>query len=65
MTGLVAAWQAGDPDGVLAVARKYDDKIAGAGALEERFIWSRHDAMRVSTTTDLRISRRPSGVIRP
>jgi uncharacterized protein len=50
VTGLVTAWQAGDPDGVLAVARKYDDKIAGAGALEERFIWSRHDAMMVKIT---------------
>jgi len=45
VTDLVKAWQAGDPDGVLAVARSYNDKIEGAAQFEERFIWSRHDAM--------------------
>jgi len=45
VTDLVKAWQAGDPDGVLQVARRYNDRIAGAAAFEERFIWSRHDAM--------------------
>ncbi len=43
--GMVAAWQEGDPDALLAVARQYDEKIPGASAFEERFIWSRHDAM--------------------
>ncbi|HUL55934.1 MAG TPA: TraB/GumN family protein [Usitatibacter sp.] len=45
ITGLVKAWQAGDPDGVLAVARSYNEKVEGAAQFEERFIWSRHDAM--------------------
>ena len=43
--GMVAAWQAGDPDAVMDVARKYDDKIPAAAEVEEKFIWSRHDAM--------------------
>jgi uncharacterized protein len=43
--GLVAAWQAGDPDALLEVARKYDEKIPVAREIEEKFIWSRHDAM--------------------
>ena len=42
---MVAAWQAGDPDAVLAVAKKYDDQVPVAGEVEEKFIWSRHDAM--------------------
>jgi hypothetical protein len=45
VTGLVAAWQAGDPDAVLGVARKYNDRIPGAKEFEEKFIWARHDAM--------------------
>lgn len=43
--GLVKAWQAGDANGVLDVARRYDEKVPGAAAFEEKFIWSRHDAM--------------------
>lgn len=43
--GMVAAWKEGDPDAVLAVAKKYDEKIPVAGEVEEKFIWSRHDAM--------------------
>ncbi|HXF78609.1 MAG TPA: TraB/GumN family protein [Usitatibacter sp.] len=43
--GMVAAWQEGDPDAVLAVAKKYDDRIPVAAEVEEKFIWSRHDAM--------------------
>ena len=43
--GLVKAWQAGDPEGVLAVARRYNDRIAGAAEFEDRFIWSRHETM--------------------
>ncbi|HEX4779929.1 MAG TPA: TraB/GumN family protein [Usitatibacter sp.] len=43
--GMVAAWQEGDPDALLEVARKYDEKIPVAGEIEEKFIWSRHDAM--------------------
>jgi len=43
--GMVAAWQAGDPDEVLAVAKKYDEQVPVAAEVEEKFIWSRHDAM--------------------
>lgn len=43
--GMVAAWKAGDPDGVLAVAKKYDEQVPVAAEVEEKFIWSRHDAM--------------------
>ncbi len=45
ITGMVNAWQAGDPALLLEVARKYNDSIPGARAIEEKFIWSRHDAM--------------------
>ena len=45
ITGMVNAWQAGDPALLLEVARKYNDSIPGAAAIEEKFIWSRHDAM--------------------
>jgi hypothetical protein len=45
VTGMVNAWQAGDPALLLEVARKYNDSIPGAAAIEEKFIWSRHDAM--------------------
>ena len=43
--GLVAAWQAGDPDAILRVARSYNDRIPGAREFEEKFIWARHDSM--------------------
>jgi len=43
--GMVAAWQAGDPQKLLEVARKYNESVPGAKAIEEKFIWSRHDAM--------------------
>jgi uncharacterized protein YbaP (TraB family) len=45
ITGMVNAWQAGDPNLLLEVARKYNETIPGAAAIEEKFIWSRHDAM--------------------
>ncbi len=43
--GLVAAWQAGDTDGILKVARSYNEKVPGAREFEEKFIWSRHEEM--------------------
>jgi uncharacterized protein YbaP (TraB family) len=43
--GMVAAWKEGDPDGVLAVAKKYDETIPVAAEVEEKFIWARNDAM--------------------
>ncbi|HLX24970.1 MAG TPA: TraB/GumN family protein [Usitatibacter sp.] len=45
VTDLVKAWKAGDPDAVLEVARRYNEKITGASSFEDRFIWSRHEAM--------------------
>jgi hypothetical protein len=43
--GMVKAWTSGDAFLMLEVARRYNEKIPGAGALEEKFIWSRHEAM--------------------
>jgi uncharacterized protein len=43
--GMVAAWQAGDPNKMLEIARLYNDKVKGAAELEEKFVWGRHDAM--------------------
>ena len=45
ITGIVNAWQAGDPRLVLEIARKYNTDVPGAKEFEEKFIWSRHDAM--------------------
>lgn len=45
VAGMVSAWQKGDPNAMLEVARKYNEKIPVAADVEERFIWSRHDAM--------------------
>ncbi len=43
--GVVRAWRIGDPDLMLRVAREYDGKVKGATEFEEKFVWSRHDAM--------------------
>jgi uncharacterized protein YbaP (TraB family) len=43
--GLVAAWQTGDPDALLEVARRYNEKVPGARAFERKFIWNRHASM--------------------
>ena len=43
--GLVAAWQNGDPASLLEIARRYNDKVAGAKEFEEKFIWERHADM--------------------
>jgi uncharacterized protein len=45
ITGLVNAWQSGDANLVLEVVRAYNDSVPGAREMEEKFIWSRHDAM--------------------
>jgi len=55
--GLVAAWQAGDPEAILEVARRYNDRIAGAAAFEEKFIWSRHPSMAAKIEEYLNQSR--------
>jgi uncharacterized protein YbaP (TraB family) len=41
----VNAWQAGDPALLLEVTRAYNETVPGAKDLEEKFIWSRHEAM--------------------
>ena len=45
ITGVVNAWQAGDPALMLEVTRAYNESVPGAKELEEKFIWSRHEAM--------------------
>ena len=45
ITGMVNAWQAGDPDLMLEVARRYNDLVPGAKEFEEKFVWSRHESM--------------------
>ena len=45
ITGMVGAWQAGDPDRMLEIARRYNDRVPGAKEFEEKFIWSRHPEM--------------------
>ena len=45
IAGLVGAWQKGDPQLVLEIARRYNERVPGAGAIEEKFVWSRHEAM--------------------
>ncbi len=43
--GLVAAWRAGDPGQLLDIARRYNEKVAGAAEFEDKFIWERHPEM--------------------
>lgn len=45
ITGMVNAWQSGDPELMLEIARKYNEEVPGARAFEEKFIWSRHEDM--------------------
>ena len=45
MDGMIKAWQSGDAFLMLEVARRYNEKIPGARAIEEKFIWSRHEDM--------------------
>ena len=45
ITGMVNAWQAGDPALMLEIARRYNEQIPGAKEFEEKFIWTRHDDM--------------------
>ena len=45
VTGIMNAWQSGDPGLVLEIARKYNAEVKGAKEFEEKFIWSRHDDM--------------------
>lgn len=43
--GMVRAWEVGDPQMMLDVSRRYDERVQGAAEFEEKFVWSRHPAM--------------------
>ena len=45
LDGMVKAWQTGDAFLILELSRRYNEKIPGAREMEEKFIWSRHEAM--------------------
>lgn len=45
ITGMVNAWQSGDPNLLLEIAGKYNALVPGAKEFEEKFIWARHDSM--------------------
>ncbi|MGZ5034249.1 MAG: TraB/GumN family protein [Usitatibacter sp.] len=45
ISALVKAWQRGEPDTMLTIARAYNDRVKGAAEFEEKFIWSRHEDM--------------------
>ena len=45
ITGMVNAWQAGDPSLMLEIAQRYNENVPGAKEFEEKFVWSRHDSM--------------------
>jgi uncharacterized protein YbaP (TraB family) len=45
ITGMLNAWQIGDPGLVLQVAQRYNEQVPGGAAFEEKFVWSRHDEM--------------------
>jgi len=45
ITGMVNAWQSGDPKLMLEIAQRYNEVIPGAKELEEKFVWSRHGSM--------------------
>jgi hypothetical protein len=45
ITGMVNAWQAGDPRLMLEIAQRYNEAIPGAREMEEKFVWSRHGSM--------------------
>lgn len=45
LEGMVKAWQSGDAFLMLELSRRYNEKVPGAREMEEKFIWSRHEAM--------------------
>jgi uncharacterized protein YbaP (TraB family) len=45
ITGMVNAWQTGDPALMLEIARKYNETVPGAKEFEEKFVWGRHEEM--------------------
>lgn len=57
VNGLISAWRTGDPARLLAIAREYNEAVPGAKEFEEKFIWSRHEAMLKKLTGYLDESR--------
>lgn len=45
ITGMVNAWQSGDPQLMLEIAQSYNENVPGAKEFEEKFVWSRHEDM--------------------
>lgn len=45
ITGMVNAWQSGDPGLMLEIAQRYNENVPGAKEFEEKFVWARHEAM--------------------
>lgn len=45
ITGMVNAWQSGDPALMLEIAQRYNENVPGAKEFEEKFVWARHPAM--------------------
>ena len=45
ITGMVNAWQSGDPALMLEIAQRYNESVPGAKEFEEKFVWARHEAM--------------------
>jgi hypothetical protein len=45
ITGMVNAWQSGDPALMLEIAQRYNENVPGAKEFEEKFVWARHEAM--------------------
>ena len=45
VAGMVNAWQNGDPQLVVDIARRYNERVPGAAEFEEKFVWARHADM--------------------
>ena len=45
ITGMVNAWQSGDPSLMLEIAQRYNENVPGAKEFEEKFVWARHESM--------------------
>lgn len=60
--GIVRAWQVGDPQVLLDASRRYNERVPGAAALEERFVWSRNPHWLEAIETLLDRSNEPAFV---
>lgn len=48
--GIAHAWQIGDTEALLAVAKRYDERVPGAAQIEEKFVWSRNPGLLAKIT---------------